>query len=189
MSFFPPDAPAPEYEEPERNPRWSAPDDEIAVTIGRALVLARTDHVAVAFRGADVYRDGVELRIDRMLRRGEMSSAEWATIGSRFMEHAPGEAGERLMYGIILSDGTRLIDRPGHVDDAAGPSLTRTGGSGGGGGRFYATHDALWLHPLPPPGPIEFVLRWPLFGIAETRVAIDLGDVRAAAGGVVPVWD
>ncbi len=43
----------------------------------------------------------------------------------------------------------------------------------------------LWLSPLPPPGPVTMVCRWPEFDIDETKVTLD----GAAAGSVaIELW-
>lgn len=191
MAFFPPDPPFPEYEEPERDPRWSPPDDEVAVAVGEPCVLARTEQLALVFRGADVYRDGVELRVDRVLRREETALEEWTTMTSLFMEHGVGGVGGRLRFGVVLPDGTAVLEgRPwdGADGGSTGPTLTRRGGGGGGGGRTYAGHDGLWLHPLPQDGPLELVFQWPDLGIAETHVVIELPGLTEAAERVIPVW-
>jgi len=63
-----------------------------------------------------------------------------------------------------------------------------TGGGGTGGGESSTMHDGLWLWPLPPEGPLELVLQWPAFGIGESRVIVDGGQLRALAASVKPLW-
>ena len=55
----------------------------------------------------------------------------------------------------------------GSGGDAAG----QNSGSGGAGGgpQGYSSTDRLWLWPLPPEGPIEFVMQWPALGVEELR--------------------
>ena len=45
-----------------------------------------------------------------------------------------------------------------------------------------------WLWPLPPDGPLTFIAEWPKFGIGETSVSVDGGEIRAAAETVEDLW-
>ena len=45
-----------------------------------------------------------------------------------------------------------------------------------------------WLWPLPPPGPLTFVVEWPALGIAETRAETDATAVVEAAASAAPLW-
>jgi hypothetical protein len=46
-----------------------------------------------------------------------------------------------------------------------------------------------WLWPLPPAGPVAFVVEWPSEGIAETRVEIDATLLREAAARSEVLWE
>ena len=40
----------------------------------------------------------------------------------------------------------------------------------------------MWVHPLPPDGPVTFVVSWLEQGVAETAVELDGAAIREAAG-------
>jgi hypothetical protein len=161
-----------------------------------AEVLGVTEHVAIALVGAYVYRDGVEIRLERRLRRGDLALQEWQVLQGEFMEHWYGwrqSAEERLRYGVVLSSGERALDGSASfagdpVTPPTGPALVRTGGGGGGDGHSFAASDGLWLWPLPPEGPLELVLQWPALGIPETRTYLDGTAIRSAAGHARAFW-
>jgi hypothetical protein len=138
MSFFPPDPVAPEPDDtpPPRTPWWTAPSDEIPVLHPVSRSLAATEHVAIALVGAAVYSDGVEVRIERRLRRGDLPVGEWHELCGSFMENWHGgiRDGEgRLRYGLQLStgehvtDGSRFFGGGNPATPPAGYSLVRAG--------------------------------------------------------------
>jgi hypothetical protein len=188
VSFFPPDPDVPEPQE-DQSPTpawWAAPEDEIPVIVPIAEVLASLEHLAIAVVGAFVYRDGVELRIERRLRRQGLPPAEWGELCQVFMDH-PTHGGRqarpgRLRFGVILSDGSRVFDSsqffPGH-DPRIPPdrhTLTRRHGGGSGGSSNYTASDSLWLWPRPDPAALELVIEWPELGVPERRTALNLTD-------------
>lgn len=196
--FFPADPPAdpePIPERPERRPSFEPSEDELPVPFALAEVLARGEDVVLVLTGARVFSDGVEFLVERYLRRGEQDERTWQARHQQFAEHWSRGALEpdRLRWGLGLGDGERVFaeDRFGMPAEAeeGGYTLRLNGGGGGGGSRSYTSHHQLWLHPLPPEGPLEFVVQWPAFGIPESRVLLDGGRLRALAAEVRPLWD
>ncbi len=200
MAFFPPDPEVPETDEPEHSmPRWwGPPDDELPVLLPVGEILAATEHVSIALIGAFVHREGVELRIERRLRRRDLPLRAWNDLAGRFAEHGmfgtPEDPTTRLRFGVVLGDGEQVLDGSPFVPGADpstppdGHSLMRTGGGGGGGGRSYSGSDGLWLWPLPPDGPMELVMQWPALGIDETRAVLDGSSIRELAQRAAPLW-
>lgn len=145
MSFFPPDPELPEFEEPESvQPEWAqAPEDELPALLPVTEVIATTDRVAIALAGVRVHRMGLELQIERRLRRRGLPAMEWAELTGVFLEHTPfggpvALAG-RLRFGIAFENGERVLadDSPflrmGDPDaEPEGFVLTRQGRGGGG---------------------------------------------------------
>jgi hypothetical protein len=200
MSFFPPDPDPGESEQDEspRSPWWSVPNDELPAIYGVSQMLAITEHVAIALVGVYVYRDGVEFRVERRLRRHGVSGSQWREQSAAFMEHWPGGRtgkDDRLRYGLVLSDGQRLVDGMpfiGGSDPTAQPDghvLTRSGGGTSGDDRVFSGYDGLWLWPAPPAGPVELVVQWPAMRIAETRVHIAAGPILDLISRAAPIWD
>ncbi|REC98126.1 hypothetical protein DEU35_1219 [Microbacterium sp. AG157] len=203
FSFFPVE-PSGDHENPfdqrhERQPSFEPPRDEVPVLFPASEVVGRGDDVVIALMGARVYSDGIEILLDRHLRRGGRDAREWQLAQMDFNGHFHmGERSpDRLRWGLALGDGQHLL-----VDEAFGmrmdqdpsdegpaPHTVRpTGGGGNGGADEYVMHDGLWLHRLPPEGPLEIVVQWPAFGVAESRVVLDAGRIRALAASVRPLW-
>lgn len=198
MSFFEPDpiTPLPDSNESPRNPSSEPPFDELPAIVATTALLASTDNVAVALMGARVFSDGVEFLIERRLRRGNMSSADFRrmTVDNRFSNDDEARAA-RLRYGLLMPDGERLASRrfwPRSDDDSElyeQHTLVTTGGGGGGSEFRYENHDGLWLHPLPPRGSLELVIQWPLAGIQETHTVVDGDLLLAALPDVGRLWE
>ncbi|MEV8212863.1 hypothetical protein [Leifsonia sp. NPDC077715] len=195
MDFFPPDPPEDDIEPPEmeQDPRWNPPVDEVPVIVPIGEALAVTDTVAIVVSHARVFRNGVDIVIDRRTRRGGRTRREWETM--QWSAHAsfPGSGADRLRYGMALGDGQHLLlDRPGWTPDedrGDAHSLFATGGGGSGGPDYTVYLDGMWLWPLPPEGPLEIVTQWPAEGIPESRVVIDGGALRARAVDSRKVWE
>src|SRR5690606_19236221 len=45
-----------------------------------------------------------------------------------------------------------------------------------------------WVWPLPPPGPMDFVIQWPSAGIDETSVVIDTKPILDSARRCTRLW-
>src|SRR6266542_2635382 len=163
MSFFDrlPPAPPPEPEPPR--PAWMKPEAALAGVVAKELLLARTDHAAIAITGLLAYRTGFEFILSAVLRRedrrGRMFDPGLLHWPGRHDEPLPAEF---LRLGVQFPDG------------------------GGGGGRRYDMR--YWVWPLPPPGPVAFVCQWPAHDIPESRVEIDARLILDAAARAIGLW-
>jgi hypothetical protein len=98
-----------------------------------------------------------------------------------------GDVEELFRFGVQLADGSKAVYEeatPFGDQEPAGPVLASAGG--GGGGRSW--NFAVWLWPLPPPGPLAFVVQWPAKGIPETWQQADAGSIREAAERAEVLW-
>ena len=197
VSFFPADPPEDDgvFVEPEPKP-WQQPSQvELPQLFPIGKALAVTPSVAIIVAGARVYSDGVEFRIERRIRRGDLADNDWEAVQLRLQRsyYARGDSAGRLRFGVALGDGQHLVlDRGGlrlGDEQPAGHTLNATDSHGGGSPSFQRFCDGLWLWPLPPEGPIEIVAQWPSLGIDESRVAIDSAELRELAGRVRRVWE
>jgi len=197
VSFFPPDPPADDIHDgtpsPEPEAWWRPPEDELPVFLPLGERLAVTPSLAVVLVGARVYSQGVEFRVERRFRRNGLPERDWQLAQWAFHGPiGPGEPG-RLRYGVALGDGDKvLLDGPFNASPFGEPparSLTQTDGNGSGSDRFYRSEDGLWLWPLPPEGPLEFVMEWTAQGVPESRVVLDGGRLRELAAGVTRFWE
>lgn len=175
--------PEPDETEPSQPRWWQAPQDELPAMIPVSGILAVTDHASIALAGVAVYTDGIEIRIERRLRRLGIPVRDWNELTGAFMDHLPygsADPSGRLRFGVVLADGTKVTDASpffGGGDPMAEPQghmLTRREQGGSGGPHTYSSADHLWLWPLPPAGPIDLVMQWPAFGIGETQVTVDV---------------
>lgn len=179
--------PTPEQLE-RRQRRMSAPENELPGGAGVTLVLAQGDDAAVGVTHVEGFSTGWRFTLAVRLRRARLGG-DLHTMLSRFPHHSlavPLE--QRLLLGLEYADGKRAsnlrdprMDRPGDDD-----RLAFTQQSGGGDDR---SHDqTYWVCPLPPPGPVTFVLAWPAFGIPETRVELDGATILDAAARSRLLW-
>lgn len=169
---------------PEQLADWQSrngpPDHEAGVALAWSGVLGRGPDLAVALTGAAVFSTGVRLDVAVRARTSRGG-------GELFHAVAGGAAGaDRLLLGVELADG-RVATTGGRgwppPEFAPGtPSLTQGGGSGGD----RSVDLTLFLHPLPPPGPLALVCAWPGRGVPETRT--EFTGAAEAVSGVVQLW-
>ena len=197
MFFFPPDPPQDGDSAPQQHlspPWWQPPEDEFPLLFPIAERLATGANAAIFVREARVYSIGVEVVIDRRMRRGELSEREWQLLQWGGQPFSGGQDPDRVRYGLALGDGQRLLADAGPGlpfgdDEPAGHTLAPSGGGGGGSDRSYRWEDGLWLWPLPPAGPIEVITQWPAQGIPESRLVVDSAPLLELARRVRPIWD
>ncbi|MGN6426444.1 MAG: hypothetical protein ACTHMF_06465 [Leifsonia sp.] len=193
MSFFPADPPDDEPEGADHVPApwWKPSDEELPAPFPIGETIALTERVALILTIARVYSNGVELVVERRVRRGDSSRRDWQELQSRMHDHFGRFDPERLRYGVVLGDGQKLILdlAPGlHGVAPERHALTHTRGNGGGSEDFSTFEDGMWLWPLPPEGPLEVVAQWPAFGVPESHVVLDSAPLRELASRARPVW-
>jgi hypothetical protein len=202
MSFFEPPPPPPEPPVPPRiveRPWWQAPRNELGVSTALRVTLARTEDVAVALLDAVAYSTGLSFTLVVVQRAasepfpGEPFEHLFGHFrpGRRYGEELPPEL---LRFGVQFSDGRKAttLGWGGAVaffggDEEAepeGPVLSQ----GGGGGDDDHWESSFWLWPLPPPGPLAFVVEWPAKGIELTRHDVDAGPLLEASSRSEPLW-
>lgn len=190
VSFFEVPEPDPEPEEHEHVPPvWAEPPHGVLPSVStQRAVLANTEDVLVAADRFLVYPNGVVFTLT-MMRREEPDERDhhppWEMFGRRRSKELPDEM---IRLGILFSDGskwTNVTDRhPFGEEDVEGPVVMGRGG--GGGGRVWEM--GYWVWPLPPPGPLTFVVSWPAEGVAEHRVQVDADEFIELAPGAERVW-
>jgi hypothetical protein len=192
MSFFE-SIPQPPPPEPvrQRRPAWMRSDAVIPASVPAAVVLIRTEQVAVAVGSVRAYPNGFEFTLHIRLR-GEAESS-WQGHSDPFERHRPRRGAQwgddQLRLGILYADGRRAATTGVHYrppdDDDDGRLVLQ---QGGGGGSSCSQDWDFWVHPLPPGGPVTLVGSWVEHGIAESRAELDGAAIRAAAGRAVTLW-
>lgn len=167
-----------------RVPPWLGPPSNVLPgSVGLDVLLARTPDAAAWLGDLRAMPDGVQLALTIALRRPR---------GGRDEDDSPLWGREPATLGVAFSDGRKAIMSRGSspleeaVGDPATDIVLYAGSGQGSPGRATAN---VWLWPLPPEGPLTFVVRWPGGGIAETAVAVDAAPFRAAAQRAVVLWD
>jgi hypothetical protein len=184
-------------------PGWAMPPSEAGVVVPLNRLVARGPNTVLALPAARVYSTGCTLELEATMRQGDLSADAWwdlhmsahlgffAVAGLENLDRLPHRL---LRVGLRFSDGTKVTSlepgrwQPGGTEPD-GPVLALT--PGGGGGRGLADRHAelgLWLWPLPPAGPVEFAVEWPIAGIPETIVRLDGAALVAAGGRSEPTW-
>ena len=154
---------------------WDPPVAEFPCVAVSALLLARTEEVAVAVTAIWAFSAGFEFWI----------KAEYRESGPA-LESVPDD--QSLHVGVLFADGKKAAN-VGRVPDAAGSvanGLILRPISFGGGSRHRDR--SYWVWPLPPAGPLTFVCEWSALGIPETRAEVDAQMISNAARHSLKLW-
>ena len=189
MSFFDsiPQPPPPPEPVRRHRPVWMRSDAVIPGLVPAELMLVRTEQVAVAVGGVHAYPNGFEFTVHARLRREDEPGPRG---GGLFNRHGRGmrAANDGLRLGVMYADGRRAAAPDGHprLDDADAGRLVLL--ENGGGGSAHTWDGNFWVHPLPPEGPVTFVVSWVEHGVAEARAELDGAAIGEAARRAVMLW-
>jgi hypothetical protein len=175
MGFFD-DVPSNPSEDMPQGRPWDPPVAEFPrVAKPDALLLVRTDVVAVAVEAVWAFKEGFEFWVKAVFRdRGPA------------LELEPNE--ESLHFGLQFADGRKVANTgraPGPAGSVATQLLLRPINFGGG---IYHQKRSYWVWPLPPPGPLAFVCEWRVFDIQEQRAEVEAQLILDAAQHSMEVW-
>jgi hypothetical protein len=162
--------------------RMNRPDHELPVSVPLNAVLARTEQVAIALVGAQVFTTGVLLELALRCRASALPERGRLTE----LLFTRGNGTPDLLLGLELADGRRLSNAEEFrgVPAADEAFFHPAGGNGGP----LAMDETWWLSPVPPAGPLRIVVRCDPMGIAETTTVLDGALLADAAAGVVELW-
>jgi hypothetical protein len=158
-----------------RGGRWDPPAAEFPIVAVSALLLARTEVVAVVVTAIWAFKAGFEFWIKAQFRHDGPALAT--------------EPDERSLHvGLLFADG-RKVANVGSVSEPAGsvPTGLILSPRSSGGGRRHRDR-SYWVWPLPPAGPVTFVCEWAAFNIPEQRAEVDAQLILDAARRSVQVW-
>jgi len=187
MSFFEPPPPPPEPPPGPPPPEWvGPPDNELPSSFLLDVVLARTNELAIFAHSGRAYERGFEFALALQMReRRDHRMMRWhGGPGATFDD-------EVLRFGIAFADGRKATTFDAHQwradpERPVTPDIVLMQRGGGGGGSSWDFR--FWAWPLPPEGPLEFVVEWPSEGIALTRVGVDSAVVRDASARAETLW-
>jgi hypothetical protein len=142
----------------------------------------RSDQAAVAIVGIVAYARGFEFFLARRIRPGTPGLDQDPTPEMRRRRLREPEG---FPISVQFSDGRTAIGGRARGDsEPVGPILQPRGG----GGTSLSQLFRWWVWPLPPAGPVEFICKWPVYGISETRTGIDAQLILDAARRSVQLW-
>lgn len=185
MSFFdgrrvPQPTPPPPHDQPE----WAAPPRGVLPSVStQRAVLVHTDDLALVVQRFSVYPNGVtfELLCERRTPDRPEDRFLWE------LRYPPAGAlpDTFVRFGVVFGNGSSWSN----LDPAPGahPRVPVVWGQGGGGGGGQWRQE-YWVWPLPPDGPLTFVLSWPSEGIDEVSAEVDATELRERATEAEILW-
>jgi hypothetical protein len=195
VSFFEPPPPPPRRPErrefPSRRPWWGTPKNELGAPVPLRLILGHTDRVAVAKVGATAYTTGVSLTVS-VRRRESLAADDFEDVDEFYddpFEPPFGHPGRRRRRARELAPEIGELFPWVDMDETeerepTGPVLMA--GGGGGGNREWEAE--FWLWPVPPPGPLAFVIEWPSEKIELTKREVDAALFIEASRSSEELW-
>lgn len=143
--------------------------------MAEALVLARTEEVAVAVGAIWAFRAGFEFWVNAQFRHEGPALADQADDQS-------------MHIGVQYADGRKVANVgsvPEPAESVPAGLILRPVGFGGG---LRQRNRSYWVAPLPPIGPLMFVCEWAAFGIGENRAETDAQLLVDAARRSIRIW-
>lgn len=185
--------PTPEQHEQWRR-RMSPPENEFPAGVGLTVLLGRTGDAAVGITKLEAFSTGFRFVLAVRLRQAR---PELDLGGLLTLVHPRAHRGveiplpDRLLLGVEYSDGRRAstledIRLQGPAVAAGGQELSLAQSDGSSGD--LSADQTYWVFPLPPAGPVTFVLSWPAFGMPEAQTVLDSAPIRAAADHSQLLW-
>jgi len=166
------------------------PETVIPGSVPGELLLVRAEAVAVAVGSLRAYPNGFKFtlhvrlrREDEEYRQGMSDPFDWHASGLRQTAHD-----RALRLGILYADGRRTATTsrlPMLADAESGELVLLQDGSSGSDRRWDGD---FWVHPLPPDGPVTFVVSWLAYEVTETRAQVAGTAIRAAASRAIELW-
>lgn len=192
MDFFESIPQLPPPQPPKRPPRrpWMRPETMIPGSVPAEALLVRTETVAVAVGSLRAYPNGFEFTLHVRQRRDDEDFRYGLSdpFGRHPRMRGVTEPEQAMRLGILYGDGRRAATgRHAPYPDQVAPDelVVMQGGSHGSDRRWDGD---FWVHPLPPDGPVTFVVSWLAKGVAEARAQVDGAAIRAATDRAIEVW-
>jgi hypothetical protein len=161
-----------------------SPRDAVPAIIPLERVIAQNDDVGVYLACLWVFPTGFEFEVF-VVAKDESTKLKPFDFERQYEAEEDGEISPAwLRLGFLFADGAKATNIGRRSDWDREPGLRPKGPvmctpeSGGGSGEWYCK---LWVWPLPPPGPLQFVFEWPEAGIPLTYTDLDSAAIIDAA--------
>lgn len=144
-------------------------------------LISRSAGLVIAVRQVLAFPSGVEIEAEAHAR----GAPGWTAPVTAGPDDPP------LRFGVRFADGRQTAqDDEAGLRSGHGPMLTasRTEFSSGGPDGREDVRLALWVWPLPPPGPVTVTCSWRGRELPDARLVLDGGAIRAAASQAQPFW-
>jgi hypothetical protein len=174
--------------EPPERPEWFGPPNDILPgQSAQRTTLVRTDQAVLVAQRFSAYPNGFTFDLTVNLRNPDYTDHfPWE------LEYRPGieELPDTFVrLGIVFSDGSSWSNldswEPREWDEP--PEAPFVVGHGGGGGDGH-WEQRYWVWPLPPEGPLTFIVSWPSEGVDETSHHLDATELRQRAEEAERLW-
>ncbi|WP_143115965.1 hypothetical protein [Lentzea xinjiangensis] len=150
----------------------------------KQIRLATTDEVCVVLECVSHWPEGFTLHMALFLAAATKEIPH-------FLHHplAPPPPPGGPSLAVRFADG-RKATTPDPLDHARdiGEMVTLNVTSTVGGGETHL-RQGIYVHPLPPPGPVVIAVRWPARGVGEASTELDGAEIRAGAARALRIWD
>jgi hypothetical protein len=146
------------------------------------VLIGRSAGLVVAVRQVLAFPAGVEIEVEA---HAHGSPGGTAPVTADLAGHPP------MRFRVRFADGREAAqDDEAGLRSGRGPMLlaTRVESSSGGPDDREDVRMALWIWPLPPPGPVTVTCSWPGRGLHDARLALDGDAIQAAASQAQPFW-
>jgi hypothetical protein len=177
---------------------WQGPPTDVLGTVVPVQqFVARTDHAVVALQHLIALPEGCILSLRLAVRRGSLDESAWNDVlGTASVGHPDLTAPEEgLTFGVRFPDGSRATTVEHSIkgwaprsDRPERPMLVEIGSESSSDDQYFNGRQELWIWPLPPLGPFEFVVEWQSLGLDLTSHTLDGSAVVRAAEDARPFW-
>jgi hypothetical protein len=142
-----------------------------------ALIVAHDGDAAVTISRIAVFPGGFEFDVTAVLRSEPADHGLMASIS-----HGPAA----MQVGVRYASGARGAFTPGRPGERHGGDVRLFPHGGHGSGTVF--RQTFWASPLPPPGPVDFVVAWPARGLEEAFTTIEGQQIIDAGERAVQLW-
>jgi hypothetical protein len=163
-------------------PEWFMPPQMIGGHVTGPVLIGRSGGLVVAARQVLAFPVGVEIEVEA---HAHGSPGGTAPVAADLAGYPP------IRFSVLFADGREAAqDDEAGLRNGRGPMLvaSRIESSSGDMDGREDVRLALWIWPLPPPGPVTVTCSWLGRGLHDARLALDGGAIRAAASQAQPFW-